>query len=161
MLEAQTKFVTLANGKQIWTRRVGNSSRKLMLVHHSTEMPWDYLTTFTDFAQQNDLEIIFVELAGSYLSDQLAGQKMTSLSEQVAEIQHVVSAYHLDRFMIHGIGDVTSVTRQYVESHPTALRLVTVPDDSAKMRATEILGNFADSEYQALLRSQLRTLVSA
>ncbi|WP_295731849.1 hypothetical protein [uncultured Limosilactobacillus sp.] len=160
MLNTQTKFVTLTNGTNIWTRRVGNGPRKLMLVHRSDVMPWNYLQAFTDLAQQNDWEIIFVELSGAYLSDQTDSSSLPRLSAQVEEIQRVVAAYHLDHFMIHGIGDVTAVTRSYVDSHPTAHRLITVPDESAQVRATEILGNFTNTTYQNLIRNQMRRLVS-
>ena len=90
MLTAQTRFVTLPNGQHLWTRRIGHSPRKLMLVHQSSEMPWNYLQVFSAFAQQNDVEIIMVELTGSYLSDQ---NEMASLSARVAEIQSAVAAY--------------------------------------------------------------------
>lgn len=158
MLTTQTRFVTLPNGQHLWTRRIGNSSRKLMLVHRSVEIPWDYLQVFTDFARQNDVEIIMVELTGSYLSDQ---NEMVSLPEQVAEIQSVVAAYQLDRFVIHGVGDVTAVTRQYVRDHPHVHRLITTSLDSAKVRATELLGDFSNANYLNLIRAQMRSMVVA
>ncbi len=158
MLTAQTRFVTLPNGQHLWTRRIGHSPRKLMLVHQSPEMPWNYLRVFSDFARQNDVEIIMVELTGSYLSDQ---NEMASLPARVAEIQSAVAAYQLDQFVIHGIGDATTITRQYVQDHPRVHRLITTSNDSAKVRATEILGDFANPDYLNLIRIQMRAMVVA
>ncbi|KRM74000.1 prolyl aminopeptidase [Limosilactobacillus coleohominis DSM 14060] len=129
-----------------------------MLVHQSPEMPWNYLRVFSDFARQNDVEIIMVELTGSYLSDQ---NEMASLSARVAEIQAAVAAYQLDHFVIHGIGDATTITRQYVQDHPRVHRLITTSNDSAKVRATEILGDFANPDYLNLIRAQMRVMVVA
>ncbi|WP_251545412.1 alpha/beta fold hydrolase [Limosilactobacillus caecicola] len=156
MKSAQTSFVTLANGDHIWTRRVGYGPRKLMLVHDSTTMPWNYLTAFTEFARENDVEIIFVELLGSYLSDQPTDITKFRDQERLAEIQHVVAAYDLERFTIHGIGEASSITRQYVSDHPHIRRLLTNPDDLALARASELLGNYDNVEYQGLIRSRMR-----
>lgn len=161
MLSAQTQFVNLPSGNHIWTRRIGHGPRKLMLLHNSDEMPWDYLTAFTNFAKANDIEIIMVELLGSYLSDQPEMGKMPSEPERLSEIQHVVAHYNLDRFTIHGIGDTTSLAKEYVNDHSRARRLLTDPDELATVRATEVLGNFNSPEYLDLLRTRLRQTTMA
>lgn len=161
MLSSQTQFVDLPSGDHVWTRRIGHSPRKLMLLHNSTEMPWQYLTTFTNFAKQNDIEIILVEMLGSYLSDQPDTDRMPSVAERMSEIQHVVAHYRLDKFAIHGIADTTSLAREYVKDHANARRLLTDQDELASARATEVLGNFDNPDYLNMLRTRLRYTVTA
>ena len=156
MLAAQTQFVDLPNGDHIWARRVGHSPRKLMLLHNSTEMPWNYLMAFTDFAKRNDVEIIFVEMLGSYLSDQVDLDTIPSEPERLSEIQHVVTHYALDKFTIHGIGDTAGLASEYVRDHAQVRRLLTDPDELASARATEVLGNFDHEDYLEMLRTRLR-----
>lgn len=155
MLNAQTQYVTLDNGYSIWTRRVGHSPHKLMLIHDSAEMPWDYLTMWTDFARCHNIELIFVELLGSYLSDQPADMSILTPRERISEIKQVVDFYGLDHFAIHGITGSSTVARQYHADHPQVWRLLTDPGELASVWATEILGNFDSDSYQSLMLKRL------
>lgn len=155
MLTTQTQYVTLNNGYHIWTRRVGHSSHKLMLIHDSAEMPVDYLNVWTDFALHHDIEVIFVELLGSYLSDQPADTSLLTPRERLSEIRQVVDFYGLHHFAIHGITGSSTVARQYHAHHPQVWRLLTDPDELASVWATEILGNFASDHYQHLMIARL------
>lgn len=156
MLSAQTNFGDLPNGCHIWTRRVGHGPRKLMLLHSGTEMPWNYLTAFTDFAKANDVEVILVEMLGSYLSDHPSTKNTLSEQERLAEIQHVVAKYDLDNFTIHGIAGASSLAKQYVSDRPEVRRLLTDQDQLASARATEILGNFDNEDYLDMIRTQMQ-----
>lgn len=160
MLSAQTQFVELPNGTHLWTRRVGQSPRKLLLIHSSAEMPWNYLESFTNFARENDIEIIFAELLGSYLSDQSDSGKVPSEQERLSEVQHVVAHYDLDKFAIHGIAETTGLATSYATDHSQARRLLIDQADLAAARATEVLGNFDNGDYLEMLRDRLRQVVT-
>lgn len=155
MLTAQTQFVTLDNGYHIWTRRVGHSDHPLMLIHDSAEMPVNYLNVWTDFARRHHIEVIFVELLGSFLSDQPADTSLLTPQERIHEIKQVVDFYGLRHFTIHGITGSSTVARQYHEDHPQVRRLLTNSDELANVWATEILGNFASDHYQNLILTRL------
>lgn len=158
MLTAQTKFITLDNGYHVWTRRVGNSDQKLLLVHSSSEMPWEYLAAFTKLERQHHIEIIFMEMVGSYLSDQPEGSAFLTDEAQMSAIEQVRKAYNLRNFKIHGIAIASFQTNEYAQQSAYASGLLSTQHEFVQARATEILEGYDNPEYQKLILNGMTTV---
>src|SRR5215212_2714818 len=65
------KLIPLDDGKyNVWTKRIGTGSAKLLTLHGGPGFPHDYLEVFEDFVPQKGIELYFYDQLGVGNSDQ-------------------------------------------------------------------------------------------
>ena len=59
-----SRIVPLADGHHVWTRRVGESKTKLLLLHGGPGFNHEYLEIFADYLPQHGVELYFYDQLG-------------------------------------------------------------------------------------------------
>src|SRR5699024_11742748 len=92
----QSKIINLDNGFNVWTRKVGESSIKLLLLHGGPGMTHEYLESFQDYLPDQGIEIYFYDQLGSYFSDQLDDPSLCNVDRFREEVEEVGQKLGLD-----------------------------------------------------------------
>jgi proline iminopeptidase len=64
------QFVPIVGTYKVWTRRVGSGPAKMLLLHGGPGASHEYLECFEERMPLDEVEVIFYDQLGSYLSDQ-------------------------------------------------------------------------------------------
>lgn len=101
-MEGQTKIIRLANGYHIWTRKVGESPIKVLLLHGGPGLTHEYLENFQDYLPRQGLEIYFYDQLGSYFSDQPDDPALWNIERFCDEVEEVRNGLGLTDFYLFG-----------------------------------------------------------
>jgi proline iminopeptidase len=96
------RWVTLASGHKLWTRRVGAGPSKLLLLHGGPGLSHDYLECFADFLPQAGYELYFYDQLGCGRSDKPDDASLWTLPRYLQEVEEVRTSLGLDRFTLVG-----------------------------------------------------------
>lgn len=99
---AQSKIIEITGGYHVWTRRVGESPIKLLLLHGGPGMTHEYLESFQDYLPNDGIEIYFYDQLGSYYSDQPDDPSLWRVDRFREEVEEVRQNLSLDHFYLLG-----------------------------------------------------------
>lgn len=99
---AQSKIIPISGGYHVWTRRVGDSPIKLLLLHGGPGMTHEYLESFEDYLPNDGIEIYFYDQLGSYFSDQPDDPSLWNVDRFREEVEEVRQKLELDDFYLLG-----------------------------------------------------------
>ncbi len=171
------QWVTLDNGHEVWTRRVGSGPIKVLTLHGGPGCTHEYLECLEDFLVPEDIEVIFYDQLGSWCSDQPEDESLWTLERFVEEIEQVRVALELDDFYLFGhscgglwaieyalkyqahlkgliLSSITGSIQSYM-THINHLREQLPLDTVQKMKQYEETDDLENEEYQALLMEHL------
>jgi proline iminopeptidase len=174
---AQSKVVPLSNGFHVWTRRVGESPIKVLLLHGGPGCTHEYLECFENHLPPEGIEIYFYDQLGSYHSDQPDDVKLWDIDRFREEVEEVRKYLNLDDFYLFGsswggflsieyalkyqnnlkgliISNMTASIASYVE-YINHLRDQLPAELVAKMKQYEAQGDFKNPEYEELVDKYL------
>ncbi|HLR43323.1 MAG TPA: proline iminopeptidase-family hydrolase [Pseudogracilibacillus sp.] len=101
-MKAQSKIISLDNGYHVWTRKVGDSPVKLLLLHGGPGMTHEYLESFADYLPDEGIEIYFYDQLGSYYSDQPDDPSLWNVDRFREEVEEVRQKLGLEDFYLLG-----------------------------------------------------------
>src|SRR5699024_7020590 len=99
---AQSKIVPVTGGFHVWTRRVGDSPVKMLLLHGGPGMTHEYLESFQDYLPNDGVEIYFYVQLGSYFSDQPNDPSLWNIDRFREEVENVRRELGLENFYLLG-----------------------------------------------------------
>ena len=162
---------------RVWTKRVGNSpTRKLLLLHGGPGATHEYFECFDSFLPRAGIEYYYYDQLGSAYSDQPDDPALWEIDRFVDEVEQVRCALGLDRdnfFLLgHSWGGILAI--EYALQHQEALkglvisnmmssvpayneyaRTVLMPamdeDALAEIQLLEAAGKHTDPRYMELL----------
>lgn len=176
-MEAQTKIVPIGDGLHVWTRRVGKSPIKILLLHGGPGSTHEYLEPFADYLPQEGIEIYFYDQLGSYHSDQPDDPTLWTMDRFREEVETVRKHLDLKDFYLYGssfggflaieyaikyqanlkgliLSNTTASIASYID-YINELREKLPEDILSKIKAYEEKEMFNDPNYAKLIKQHL------
>jgi len=176
-MSGKSKIISLSNGFHVWTRRVGESPIKLLLLHGGPGCTHEYFEIFENYLPPAGVEIYFYDQLGSYYSDQPDDPKLWDVDRFREEVEEVRTALGLDQFYLLGsswggmlgieyalkygeaikglvISNMTASIESYV-NHINELRDRLPQDLIDLMKRYEEAGDFHAPEYEEIVQEHL------
>lgn len=173
----KTQIVPISGGFHVWTRKVGDSPIKILLLHGGPGSTHEYLESFQEHLPQEGIEIYFYDQLGSYHSDQPSDPKLWDVERFREEVEEVRKYLDLDQFYLFGsswggflaieyalkyqsnlkgliISNMTASIPSYVKSI-NKLRDQLPEEINQQLKNYEDKGDYKNSEYEAPLVEHL------
>lgn len=131
----QSKIINLDNGFNVWTRKVGNSSIKLLLLHGGPGMTHEYLESFQDYLPDQGIEIYFYDQLGSYFSDQPDDPSLWNVDRFREEVEEVRQKLGLDEFYLLGSSWGGFLAIEYAVKYQSHLKGLILSNTTASIAA--------------------------
>ncbi|WAH36948.1 proline iminopeptidase-family hydrolase [Alicyclobacillus dauci] len=97
-----SKIVPISGGFHVWTRRVGDSPIKMLLLHGGPGANHEYFEIFEDYLPPDGIEIYFYDQLGSYFSDQPNDPSLWNAHRFREEVEEVRRYLGLESFYLLG-----------------------------------------------------------
>jgi proline iminopeptidase len=160
-------------GGNVWTKRVGNSPIRVLLLHGGPGFSHDYLECFEDFLTPAGVEFYYYDQLGCGNSDHPNDDKLWTIARYTEEVEAVRKGLGLENFILYGhswggmlaieyalkhgahlkklvISDMTAGIPAYVE-HANAIRRALPAADQATLSKYEKLNKIDAPAYQAVM----------
>ena len=131
----QSKIINLDNGFNVWTRKVGESSIKLLLLHGGPGMTHEYLESFQDYLPDQGIEIYFYDQLGSYFSDQPDDPSLWNVDRFREEVEEVRQKLGLDEFYLLGSSWGGFLAIEYAVKYQSHLKGLILSNTTASIAA--------------------------
>jgi proline iminopeptidase len=168
-----SRMIPIPGGYKVWTKRIGNSPIKVLLLHGGPGFSHDYLECFEDFLPQAGIEMYYYDQLGCGNSDHPNNDKLWTVARYSDEVEAVRKGLGLEHFVLYGhswggmlaieyalkypqhlsrlvISDMTASIPAYVE-HAKVLRAEFSATDRATLDKYEKLNKTDDPAYQAVI----------
>lgn len=168
------KLIPIDGGKyNVWTKRIGTGSAKLLTLHGGPGFPHDYLEVFEDFVPQKGIELYFYDQLGVGNSDQPDDTSLWTIDRYREEVEQVRKGLGIDRVYLFGhswggmlaieyalahqdhlkaviISNMTASSPAYVQ-YANEIRARLSKEDQATLAKYEALGQYDAPEYNAVI----------
>lgn len=99
----QVQMITLQNGYQVWTKRVGHGQIKILTLHGGPGSHSEYIeASFQNQFPQDQYEVIYYDQLGSFRSDHPNDLNLWRVERFLEEVEEVREALGLDQFYLYG-----------------------------------------------------------
>lgn len=176
-MTGKSRIVPISGGFHVWTRQVGESPVKMLLLHGGPGFNHEYLECFADHLPPAGVEIYFYDQLGSYYSDQPNDTSLWNIERFLEEVEEVRQFLGLEQFYLLGqswggmlsqeyalkyqdhlkgliISNMTASIPSYVK-YLSELRSRLPQDVIDTMQRYEAAGDFDAPEYVELLDKYL------
>ncbi|MFN8288611.1 MAG: alpha/beta fold hydrolase, partial [Chitinophagales bacterium] len=96
------KMITVHGKYKVWTKRFGNGSIKVLLLHGGPGCTHEYFECFESFFPQTGIEFYEYDQLGSFYSDQPTDTNLWHIPNRVEEVEEVRQDLGLDHFFMLG-----------------------------------------------------------
>jgi proline iminopeptidase len=132
-MKAQSKLVPISGGFHVWTRRVGESPIKVLLLHGGPGSTHEYLECFESELPPEGIEIYFYDQLGSYYSDQPNDPSLWDIDRFREEVEEVRQFLHLDQFYLFGSSWGGFLSIEYALKYQQALKGLIISNMTASI----------------------------
>lgn len=172
-----SRIIPISGGFHVWTRKVGESPVKMLLLHGGPGFNHEYMECFEQYLPPAGVEIYFYDQLGSYFSDQPDDPALWVDSRFLEEVEEVRRYLGLDQFYLCGQSWGGYLAIEYalkyqshlkglivsnmVASIPSYVKYINALRDQLPeplvqtMKRYEAAGDYDAEEYQALLTEHL------
>lgn len=172
-MSEQSRIVRLGDGFNVWTRRVGESPVKMLLLHGGPGFNHEYFENFADYLPQEGIEIYFYDQLGSYFSDQPDDTSLWNIERFREEVEQVRQALGLEQFYLLGQSWGGLLSIEYALEYQDHIKGLVISNMTASipayvkylnqlrdrmpakavetMKRYEAAGDYENPEYQELL----------
>jgi proline iminopeptidase len=177
-----SKMITLEDGHQVWTKKIGDGKIKVLLLHGGPAIPHDYLECFEDFLPKEGMEIYYYDQLGCGNSDAPADTSLYNINRYVQEVEQVRKGLGLDNFYIVGhswgamlameylakyqnhvkgavFSNMTAGMKDYVSYIKQLKQTIFSPWEISVFDSLDRLGKYDSPQYTDLLMNKLYTRV--
>jgi proline iminopeptidase len=167
------RMIPVGGGHNVWTKRIGHSPTKVLLLHGGPGFSHEYLECFEDFLPQAGIEMVYYDQLGCGNSDHPNDDSLWTIARYTDEVEAVRKELGLENFILYGhswggmlaieyalkygkhlsrlvISDMTAGIPDYV-AHANAIRRALPAADQATLAKYEKLGKTDDPAYQAVM----------
>lgn len=172
------RMIPVVGGKyRVWTKRVGDSPVKVLLLHGGPGLSHIYFECFADFLPQNGIEFYLYDQLGSVFSDNPDDKNLWTVERYTDEVEEVRKGLGLDNFYLFGhswggmlayeyalkygshlkgliISNMVASVPGYVQ-HANKLRAEFPADVQKTMEKYEAKGDYESPEYQKVVFENL------
>jgi len=173
----KSQLVPISGGFHVWTRKIGESPVKMLILHGGPGASHEYLEIFQDYLPPMGVEIYFYDQLGSYYSDEPDDLSLWNVERFREEVEEVRRYLGLENFYLCGqswggmlaieyalkyqnalkgliISNMTASIPSYVK-RINALRDSLPEDLVTTMKRYEAAGDYDDEEYVELIEKYL------
>lgn len=176
-MNGKSRIIPLKEGFHVWTRQVGESPIKLLLLHGGPGFNHEYLECFEDYLPPAGVELYFYDQLGSYFSDQPDDSSLWVDTRFREEVEQVRTFLGLDSFYLCGQSWGGYLAIEYALKYPSHLKGLVISNMTAsipsyvasiqalrnqlpesivsRMLEFEERGDFEAEAYQALVMEHL------
>ena len=171
------RMIEIDGGYHVWTKKVGESPVKVLLLHGGPGVDHTYFECFEDFLPPNGIEFYYYDQLDSTNSDKPGDPRLWTIDRFRDEVEAVRKGLGLEQFYLYGqswggilaieyalaypqhlkgliISNMAASARSY-EKHVQALRAA-LPEDVIKiLDKYEKSGDYDAPEYQKVVFEQM------
>jgi proline iminopeptidase len=175
---AGIRMVPVAGGKyKVWTKRIGSSPIKVLLLHGGPGFSHEYLEAMESFLPEAGIEMYFYDQLGCNNSDHPEDTSLWTLPRYLQEVEEVRRGLGLDHFVLYGhswggilameyalnyqhhlrglvISNMTAGVQSYLK-HTAAIKLQLPPDKLAQLNALEAKQDYDSPQYEKIMMEDL------
>lgn len=155
MLYSQSQIVRLANGYNVWTRRVGDQPVHLLLLHGGPGFTHEYFEGFGERLPAAGIAVHYYDQLGSYQSDQPDDPSLWTVARFREEVEEVRRALGLEQFYLLGQSWGGMLAIEYALAYQQHLKGLVISSMTASIAAYE---RYADTLRNRLPREVLNVL---
>lgn len=176
---AGIRMVPVVGGKyKVWTKRMGSSPIKVLLLHGGPGFPHDYLEVMESFLPQAGIEMYYYDQLGVGNSDIPDDPSLWNLERYTAEVEEVRRGLGLDRFVLYGhswggilgieyalkhqehlsrlvISNMTAGMQSYMKRIAALKKQLLTSDQLARLEALQSTKDYDNPEYQRIIQQNL------
>lgn len=141
------RLITLDNGQQIWTKKVGQGAIKILMLHDGPGYSHDYLQCFEDFLPPAGIEVYFYDQLGCGNSEKPADSSIYSLEKYRDEVEQVRKGLGLNQFYIFGHGWGGMLALEYMTSYQEKIKGLILSNTTAGMNRYKTYANKIRNKY--------------
>jgi proline iminopeptidase len=144
------RMIDLKEGYRVWTKRIGNSPIKVLLLHGGPAATHEYMECFESFFPQAGIEFYHYDQLGSYRSDQPDDDDLWTIERFVEEVEQIRNALGLnkDNFYLLGNSWGGMLAMQYALKYQENLKGLIISNMTASFPKY--------AAYNAKLRAKMR-----
>lgn len=172
-----SRVVPISGGFHVWTRQVGESPIKMLLLHGGPGFNHEYLECFEQYLPPQGVEIYFYDQLGSYYSDQPSDTGLWNTERFREEVEEVRQFLGLEQFYLLGQSWGGLLSIEYALKYQNHLKGLIISNMTASipsymksinqlrnqlpkelvdtMKRYEAASDYDAPEYQALLNEHL------
>src|SRR5690625_4553156 len=129
---AQSKIIPISGGFHVWTRKVGKSPIKILLLHGGPGCTHEYLEPFEEYLS-DEFEIYFYDQLGSYYSDQPNDPSLWTIERFREELEEVRQHLDLENFYLYGNSWGGMLGIEYALKYQVALKGLIISNMTASI----------------------------
>lgn len=144
------KMITIDGKYHVWTKRFGNGTIKVLLLHGGPAITHEYMECFEQFFPQEGIEFYEYDQLGSFYSDQPTDSSLWTVARFVEEVEQVRKALRLDSTNFYLLGNSWGgiLAMEYALKYQQHLKGLIVSNMVASIPRY--------AEYNEVLRSKMR-----
>jgi len=172
------RMIDIGGGYRVWTKKVGDSPIKVLLLHGGPGVDHTYFECFEDFLPQNGIEFYYYDQLGSTNSDKPDDPSLWRIERFREEVEMVRKGLGLDQFYLLGSSWGGMLAIEYalayqqhlkgliisnmdagipsMNEYTRELRAALPKEDSAILDEYEKAKNFDAPEYQKVMEKFAR-----
>ena len=176
-MSSASKIIPIHGGFHVWTRKIGDSPVKMLLLHGGPGATHEYLESFEQYLPPANIEIYFYDQLGSFYSDQPNDVSLWNVERFREEVEEVRQYLDLDQFYLCGQSWGGFLAIEYALKYQVALKGLIISNMTASIPSYvkyinslrgrlpesilnvlehyEAKGQYEAEEYQALLIEHL------
>jgi len=176
---AGIRMIPVVGGKyKVWTKRIGNSKTKVLLLHGGPAFTHNYLEAMEAFLPEAGIEIYYYDQLGCGNSDIPDDPSLWTLERYTQEVEEVRRGLGLDNFVLYGhswggilaieyalnfqqhlralvISNMTAGTQAYLKRTAHLKQTLLTPKQLAQIEAIEAKKDYDDPAYDQLMEEVL------
>jgi proline iminopeptidase len=132
-----SRMIEIEGGYHVWTKKVGDSPTKVLLLHGGPGADHTYFECFEDFLPANGIEFYYYDQLDSTNSDKPEDLKLWTFERCRDEVEAVRKGLGLDQFYLlgHSYGGMLAI--EYALTYPQHLKGLIISNMAASMRSFE------------------------
>jgi len=130
-------MIDIGGGHQVWTKKVGDASVKVLLLHGGPGADHSYFECFEDFLPQNGIEFYYYDQLDSTNSDKPGDPKLWTIERFRDEVEAVRKGLGLEQFYLFGHSWGGMLAIEYALTYPQYLKGMIISNMTAGIQAFE------------------------
>jgi len=149
------KMITVFGKYQIWTRKLGDSRIKVLLLHGGPGNTHEYLESLATYLANNGVEVYLYDQLGSYFSDQppvVGGDTIWKMPMRVAEVEAVRKALGLKDFYLYGHSYGAALGLAYLKKYPGSIKGLIFSSMNTEKTHEDVRNKVVSMEIDSMIR---------
>ena len=150
------RLVQVDGKYNVWTKKIGNSSTKMLTLHGGPGATHEYFECFEDFLPQAGIEFYYYDQLGSAYSDQPKDKSLWTVERFREEVEQVRASLGLDGFYLYGQSWGGMLGIEYALKYQRHLKALIVSNMTASIASYVKYVNKLRQKFPVKIRETLK-----